>query len=90
MSSAAASPDMSKSTPETYPQRGSLAPLIATVIALAAAVLALFDLFANGLGETFTHLAVGLAVFGAVRMCVGFALDPYRPPLPDDVPETST
>ncbi|WP_019061485.1 hypothetical protein [Streptomyces prunicolor] len=90
MSSATATPDLSKSTPETYPPRGSLAPLLATLIALAATVLALIDLFVNGLAETFTHLAVGLAVFGAVRMCVGLALDPYRPPLPDDVTETST
>ncbi|MFH0246148.1 hypothetical protein ACGRHY_27870 [Streptomyces sp. HK10] len=64
--------------------------MLATLIALVAAVLALVDLFANGIGETLVHLTVALVVFGAVRLCVGLALDPYRPPLPDDVPESSS
>ncbi|MFJ8676737.1 hypothetical protein [Streptomyces sp. NPDC093589] len=88
MSTAAACPDTSQPTPESASLPGSLASLVATSIALTAAVLALFDLFANGLGATAAHLGVALFVFIAVRVCVGIALT-YHPPLPDD-PESST
>lgn len=88
MSTAAATPDLSKSTPETYTVGSSFAALLSTLIALVAAVLALVDLFAHGLGQTLVHLTLGLAVFGAVRLCVGVALDPYRPTEHDN-PESS-
>ncbi|MBB0247395.1 hypothetical protein FNQ90_25555, partial [Streptomyces alkaliphilus] len=48
--------------------------LLATLIALAAAVLAVVDLFTNGLWLTALHTAVALSVFGAVRLCVGASL----------------
>ncbi|WP_283514857.1 hypothetical protein [Streptomyces sp. H10-C2] len=57
---------------------------VATLTALAATVLALLDLFAHGLGLAALHLAVGLAVFGAVRVCVGWALNPDPLPNPYD------
>ncbi|MCZ4101021.1 hypothetical protein [Streptomyces sp. H39-C1] len=85
--STTAAPAPAKTTDDTYAARGSLAPLLATVIAVAATVLALFDLFANGLWPTCLHFGVGLAVFGAVRLCVGLALDPF---IPTDDPEIST
>ncbi|MFE6272278.1 hypothetical protein ACFVQ9_26195 [Streptomyces goshikiensis] len=87
MSSAAASPDL-KPAPETYTASTSMVAIVATFIALIAAVLALVDLFANGMVETLIHLALGLGVFGAVRLCVGVALDPFRPTEPDH-PESS-
>ncbi|MEW2434325.1 hypothetical protein AB0952_09090 [Streptomyces caniferus] len=89
MSTTAACPDTNQPTNENAPLPGSFASLVATSIALTAAVLALFDLFANGLGATAVHLVVALAVFTAVRLCVGLALAPYHPPLPD-APESST
>ncbi|WP_328380689.1 hypothetical protein OHB13_38285 (plasmid) [Streptomyces sp. NBC_00440] len=67
--------------------RSPLSALLATVIAVVATVLALFDLFANGLWPTCLHFAVGLAVFGAVRLCVGLALEPF---FSTDDPERST
>ncbi|QKZ24775.1 hypothetical protein HUT05_15320 [Streptomyces chartreusis] len=69
-------------------ERSPLTALLATITALVATVLALFDLFTNGLWPTCLHLGVGLAVFGAVRLCVGMALDPFF--LTDDDPESST
>ncbi|MHC3455896.1 hypothetical protein [Streptomyces prasinus] len=71
-----------KTTDDTYVAHSPSAALLATVIALA-----LFDLFANGLWPTCLHLAVGLAVFGAVRLCVGLALEPF---IPTDAPESNT
>ncbi|WP_331719981.1 hypothetical protein [Streptomyces sp. NBC_00147] len=86
--STTAAPAPDKTTPDdTYVAHSPLAALLATVIAVAATVLALFDLFANGLWPTCLHLAVGLAVFGAVRLCVGLALNPF---FPTDDPESST
>ncbi|MFD8630374.1 hypothetical protein ACFV4E_42145 [Streptomyces hygroscopicus] len=87
MSTTTATPATSKPTDDTYVARSPLPALLATVIAVIATVLALFDLFANGLWPTCLHLAVGLAVFGAVRLCVGLALDPF---FPTDDPESST
>ncbi|WP_241990241.1 MULTISPECIES: hypothetical protein [unclassified Streptomyces] len=80
-------PAPDKTTDDTYVAHSPFAALLATVIAVAATVLALFDLFANGLWPTCLHLAVGLAVFGAVRLCVGMALEPF---IPTDDPESTT
>lgn len=71
----------------TYAAASPHAALLATAIAVVATVFALIDLFTNGLGPTCLHLAVGLAVFGAVRLCVGLALTPF---FPTDDPESST
>ncbi|MFD5661504.1 hypothetical protein [Streptomyces hirsutus] len=80
-------PAPDKTTDDTYVASSPFTALLATVIAVAATVLALSDLFANGLWPTCLHLAVGLAVFGAVRLCVGLALDPF---IPTDAPESTT
>ncbi|WP_030997761.1 hypothetical protein [Streptomyces sp. NRRL F-5630] len=80
-------PAPDKTTDDTYVAPSPFAALLATVIAVAATVLALFDLFVNGLWPTCLHLAVGLAVFGAVRVCVGMALEPF---IPTDDPESTT
>ncbi|MGK5628424.1 hypothetical protein [Streptomyces sp. URMC 123] len=80
-------PAADKATDDTCVAHSPLAALLATLTALAATVLALFDLFVNGLWPTCLHLAVGLAVFGAVRLCVGLALAPF---IPTDDPERST
>ncbi len=91
MSATATTFDLDKATAEPSVVRSPFAALIATVTALVAAVLAVLDLFANGFWPTALHLAVALAVFGAVRLCVGLALDPVSPPdLHDDAPESST
>ncbi|MER6113201.1 hypothetical protein [Streptomyces hirsutus] len=82
---AASAPD--KMTDDTSVAHSPLAALLATVIAVVATVLALFDLFANGLWPTCLHLAVGLAVFGVVRLCVGLALELF---IPTDDPESIT
>ncbi|MGW5679032.1 hypothetical protein ACWEV4_28810 [Streptomyces sp. NPDC003860] len=87
MSTTTATPTPSKTTDDVFVPRNPLPALLATVIAVVATVLALFDLFANGLWPTLLHLAVGLAVFGAVRLCVGLALDPF---FPADDPESTT
>ncbi|WP_431983901.1 hypothetical protein [Streptomyces qinglanensis] len=73
---------------ETPAPPGPLTPLLATVIALAAAVLALMDASANGLGPATVHLVFVLAVFTVVRISVGLALAPCRPAPPDD-PEST-
>jgi len=83
---AAPAPDKTMSD-DTYEAGTPLAALLATAIAVVATVLALFDLFTNGLWPTCLHLAVGLAVFAAVRLCVGLALNPFF--LPTDDPENS-
>ncbi|WP_331762342.1 hypothetical protein OG612_45125 (plasmid) [Streptomyces sp. NBC_01527] len=90
MSTTVPSLDLSKTTPKPHSQRDQLVPMLATLIALIAAVLALMDLIANGLGTTLIHLAFALAVFAAVRLCVGLALNPHRPPLPKDDTESLT
>ncbi|WP_332010744.1 hypothetical protein [Streptomyces uncialis] len=90
MSTTAATPDLDKPADgEAYAERSPLPALMATFIALAAAVLALLDLFANGLWPTVLHLTVALAVFGAVRLCVGLALDPFFLTDLHDAPESS-
>ncbi|GAA0897951.1 MULTISPECIES: hypothetical protein [Streptomyces violaceusniger group] len=86
MSTTATTPDLDKTPADRYVARSPLSALLATLTALVATVLALFDLFANGLWPTCMHLAVGLAVFGAVRLCVGLALDPF---FPTDDPEST-
>ncbi|MFH8371407.1 hypothetical protein [Streptomyces sp. NPDC018031] len=85
--STTAAPAPDKATDDTYVAHSPFAALLATVIAVVATVLALFDLFANGLWPTCLHVAVGLAVFGAVRLCVGLALEPF---IPTDDPESTT
>ncbi|WP_445520965.1 hypothetical protein [Streptomyces sp. NEAU-174] len=87
MSTTATPSDLDKTSADTYVARSPLSALLATLTALVATVLALFDLFVNGLWPTCLHLAVGLAVFGAVRLCVGLALDPF---FPTDDSESST
>ncbi|WP_413804236.1 hypothetical protein [Streptomyces sp. OE57] len=87
MSTTATTPDLDKTPADTYVARSPLSALLATLTALVATILALFDLFANGLWPTSLHLTVGLAVFGVVRLCVGLALDPF---FPTDDPESST
>ncbi|MFD3422390.1 hypothetical protein [Streptomyces decoyicus] len=89
MSTASACPDTSQPTYENVSSTGTFTSFVATSIALTAAVLALFDLVANGLGATSVHLVVALTVFTAVRLCVGLALAPHLPTLPD-APENST
>ncbi|MEU0276815.1 hypothetical protein [Streptomyces sp. NPDC006307] len=85
--STTAAPAPDKTTDAPYVAHSPFAALLATVIAVVATVLAQFDLFANGLWPTCLHLAVGLAVFGAVRLCVGLALEPF---IPTDDPESTT
>ncbi|WJV51779.1 hypothetical protein [Streptomyces flavofungini] len=87
MSTTKAAPTPSKTTDAVYVSRNPLPALLATVIAVVATVFTLFDLFANGLAPTLLHLAVGLAVFGVVRLCVGLALDPF---FPTEDPESTT
>ncbi|MFF1498090.1 hypothetical protein [Streptomyces sp. NPDC058304] len=87
MSTTTTAPDPAKPADDTYVVHSPLSALVATLCALAAAVLSVIDLFANGFGPTVLHLVVGLAVFGAVRLCVGLALNPYI--LTDD-PESSS
>lgn len=82
--SAAAAPDLSKKEAETSTPSAPLISLLATVIALAAAVFALMDVFTNGLGAATVHLIFVLAVFAVVRISVGLALAPYHPSPPDD------
>lgn len=90
MSTAATSPDLSKAPVDTYVPRSTLSALVATVTALAATVLAVLDLFANGLGPTVIHTVVALGVFGVVRLCVGLALNPSNLlDDPDDAPEST-
>ncbi|GAA4694424.1 hypothetical protein [Streptomyces youssoufiensis] len=79
-----------KTTDATYVAHSPFAALLATVIAVAATVLALFDLFTTGLWPTCLHLAVGLAVFGAVRLCVGLALEPVSPTFDTDDSESAS
>ncbi|MFK0047887.1 hypothetical protein ACIQU4_28135 [Streptomyces sp. NPDC090741] len=86
--STAIAPSGLKPVPETYAASPPMVAILATFIALIAAALALVDLFANGMVPTLVHLAVGLGVFGAVRLCIGVALDPFRPTEPDH-PESS-
>lgn len=71
-------------TPGIEAARTHSAAAVATLTALTTTVLALLDLFAHGLGPAALHLAVGLVVFGAVRVCVGWALNPDRLPNPHD------
>ncbi|MFI1765227.1 hypothetical protein ACH41H_24650 [Streptomyces sp. NPDC020800] len=87
MSTSAVSYDP-KPAPGTYAVGTPIVAFVATLLGLVAAVLALIDLFANGFMQTLLHLGVGLAVFGAVRLSVGAALDPFRPTEPDH-PESS-
>ncbi|MFJ1742604.1 hypothetical protein ACIOG4_28510 [Streptomyces microflavus] len=88
MSATATPAGVSKPDTDRSAHPTSLVPLLATAIALIAAVLALLDLFHNGLATTTVHLIVGLAVFSAVRFSVGLALAPHRPDPPDDSEST--
>ncbi|MFC8273824.1 hypothetical protein ACFUJR_15125 [Streptomyces sp. NPDC057271] len=87
MSTTTTTPAPDKTTDDTYVAHSPLTALLATLTALVATVLALFDLFMNGVWPTCLHLTVGLAVFGLVRLCVGLALTPFTS---TDDPETST
>ncbi|MEU5161244.1 hypothetical protein AB0G74_16780 [Streptomyces sp. NPDC020875] len=87
MSTTATTPGFGKST-APHTERSPVPALLATLVALAAAVLALLDLFAHGLWPTVLHTAVGLGTFGLVRLCMGLALEPPSPDDLHDEPET--
>ncbi|MFD7554208.1 hypothetical protein ACFV9E_06665 [Streptomyces sp. NPDC059835] len=78
------SPEPNRPASDTHIAGGHLTAQVATLIALAAAGLALIDYFANGLSQTLVHLVLAFAVFATVRLSVGVALAPYRPAAYDD------
>lgn len=87
MNAGSTAPDPGRPPASAQVGGGHFAAHLATLIALAATGLALIDLFANGLSQTLIHVVLGLAVFTAVRLSIGIALDPYRPAA-YDAPET--
>lgn len=73
MSAATTTPKASDESTYQAPT-GGLAAVLATLIGLAAAVLALAGVFTHGLWPTLLHALVALTVFGLVRIAVFSAL----------------